>query len=171
MSLQIGWQIFFETLDLQTCSNVPSLKLPSGSYTPTLWLPREKVFVEIKGHGPNANSLTSKQHIRYQEAADQTGFILICVKGLPQPYRYTVRLYAPRNKAHEYPKFYWARFAEGERGKLCLEEGEKFMYLESNQAKIMRPPTERKSELMMNALHLGNASYLMGLQGKTVAKI
>lgn len=169
MSLQIGWQIFFETFGLQASSAVNSLKLPSGNYTPTLWLHRAKMFVAIKGHCPRAISLTKREHICYQEVADQTGFPLICVKGLPQPYRYTVRLFAPRDKAHKYPKFYWAIFAEGEWEKLCLAEGDKFMYLEHNQV-LLQPPSCVNSELIVHALNLGNASYLMGLQGEAVAK-
>jgi hypothetical protein len=70
--------------------------------------------------------------IRYQEVADQSNFPILCIKGIALPNRYSVRLFAPRVKAHVYPKLYWATFAEGEGQKLCLLEGNKYWYLQNS---------------------------------------
>ncbi len=174
-SLEISWKIFFETFGIQTSFH--DFHLAPGTYSPALWLLKEQIAVEIEAY-----SCAAAKPIRYQEAADQSAFPIICIKGLPQVNRYSVRMFVPKQTAQRYPRFYWAKFAEGEGGKLCLLEGSKFCYLqkpvrhlelereiESSLESGIQPNSE--SEMVLKALTLGNASYLVSLQSKTVAKI
>ncbi len=170
-SLETSWKIFFETFGIQSCFH--KFDLPSGIYSPALWLFREQIAVEIEGY-----SCAAAKPIRYQEAAEQSGFPIICIKGLPQANRYSVRMFVPTRTAQSYPRFYWAKFAEGESGKLCLLEGRQFCYLQKPVSHLelgleidsqILPNSE--SAMVLKALTLGNASYLVSLQSKAVAKI
>jgi hypothetical protein len=174
-SLEISWKIFFETFGIE--SSFHDFYLPSGIYSPALWLFNEQIAVEIEGY-----RCAAAKTIRYQDAADQSAFPIICIKGLPQVNRYSVRMFVPKQTAQRYPRFYWAKFAEGEGGKLCLLEGSKFCYLQKPVSQLgleseiesaiesgIQPNSA--SEMVLKALTLGNASYLVSLQSKAVAKI
>lgn len=174
-SLEISWKIFFETFGIQTCFQEFHLSshTPCGTYSPALWLFNEQIAVEIEAY----NCVGAKP-IRYQEAADQSAFPIICIKGLPQVNRYSVRMFVPKQAAQRYPRFYWAKFAEGEGGKLCLLEGSKSFYLQKSVRHLelereIDSPVQPNSEsaMVLKALTLGNASYLVSLQSKAVAKI
>jgi len=162
-SLEIGWKIFFENFGIQT--SFPAFHLASGTYSPALWLLNEQIAVEIEAY-----SCAAAKPIRYQEAADQSAFPIICIKGLPQINRYSVRMFVPKQTAQRYPRLYWAKFAEGEGGKLCLLEGSKFCYLQKPFLESGIQPNS-ESETVLKALTLGNACYLVSLQSKAVAKI
>lgn len=173
--LEASWKIFFESFGIQTSFH--HFDLPCGAYRPTLWLSKEQIAVAIEAY-----SCTAAKPIRYQEAADQSGVPIICIKGLPQVNRYSVRLFVPKQTAQRYPRFYWAKFAEGAGGKLCLLEGNNFCYLQKpDNHSGWELETELKiipviqpnstSEMILKALTLGNASYLVSLQSKAVAKI
>lgn len=172
-SLEISWRIFFETFGMQTSFH--DFYLPCGTYSPALWLFNEQIAVEIEAY-----NCVGVKPIRYQEAADQSAFPIICIKGLPQVNRYSVRMFVPKQTAQRYPRFYWAKFAEGEGGKLCLVEGSKFCYLqkpvkhlELEREREIDSPVQPNSEsaMVVKALTLGNASYLVSLQSKAIAKI
>jgi hypothetical protein len=170
-SLEISWKIFFETFGIQTSFH--DFYLPSGTYRPALWLFNEQIAVLMEGY-----SCGAAKPIRYQEAAEQSAFPIICIKGLPQVNRYSVRMFVPKEKAQSYPRFYWAKFAEGESGKLCLLESSQFWYLQKPVSHLgLEVETESNiqpksdSAKVLKALTLGNASYLVSLQSKAVAKI
>lgn len=176
-SLEISWKIFFQTLAIEI--GAASFNLPLGVYSPDLWLTNEQIAIATESY--DHAKKTKGQSIRYQEAADQGDFPILCIKGFPLPNRYTVRLFAPRNKTHIYPKFYWASFAEGESKRLCLLEGNKYWYLQDYQstksAQDLTTPM-RDSELIMKALdapraksfELGNTSDLVGLQSEAITE-
>lgn len=176
-SLEISWKIFFQTLAIEI--GAASFNLPLGVYSPDLWLTNEQIAIATESY--DHAKKTKGQSIRYQEAADQGDFPILCIKGFPMPNRYTVRLFAPRNQTHIYPKFYWASFAEGESKKLCLLEGNKYWYLQDYQstksAQALSTPM-RDSELIMKALdasrtesfELGNTSDLVGLQSEAITE-
>jgi hypothetical protein len=181
-SLEISWKIFFQTLEIEIEIGAASFNLPLGDYSPDLWLTNEQVSIEIESYDKCATTTEGKS-IRYQEAANQSNFPILCIKGFPQANRYSVRLFAPRVKAHMYPKFYWATFAEGEGQKLCLIEGNKHWYMQHyesiDSAQALSTP-RRHSELILKALEcanlknrfeLGNTGYLVGLQSETIAEI
>ncbi len=170
-SLELSWKIFFETFGIETSFH--DYYLPSDTYCRALWLFNEQIAVVMEGYNGGA-----AKPIRYQEAADQSAFPIICIKGLPQVNRYSVRMFVPKQTAQRYPRFYWAKFAEGEGGQLCLLEGSQFWYLQKPVSHLgleletgshIKPNSD--SAMVLKALTLGNASYLMSLQSKAVAKI
>lgn len=129
----------------------------SASSGIALWLVSAEIYVAIRNHS-QTNYLTGKEeYLRYQETADQTGFPIICIKGLPEANRYSVRLFAPSDSLRgelRYPKLYWATFALGEGEQLCLTEGQQFMYLAKDCQAKRRP--DRDSELIVKAFNYAN---------------
>jgi len=126
--LEVRWKIFFETLNVQSVYEPRTFALVSGNYIPDLWLPRQQIYVEIKGHEDHRNGRFDDS-VRYQEMVNQTKTPLLRVKGWPDPDRYKCRLFVPTEHKHIYPGLHWASFAEGQNRQLCLIEGEKFIQL------------------------------------------
>lgn len=160
-SLKFSWKIFLQALSLETEMEGVAFNLHLGTYCPTIWLAKEHISIEIESY--DKAERTAGKSIRYQDAADQSNFPILCIKGFPQPYRYSVRLFAPRNKAHIYPKFYWATFAEGECKQLCLLEGDRYWYVQHqasiNSVQVLSAP-KRESELILKALDCANSRKL-----------
>lgn len=157
-SLEASWKIFLLRLGIELGKT--SFNLSFGTYHPHLWLTNEQISIEIESY--NYKVRAGGKPSRYQEAADQSNFPIICIKGIPQPNRYSVRLFAPRVKAHAYPKMYWATFAEGAGQKVCLIEGNRYWYLQ-NSASI--DPTvalapQSHSELILKAFDCANSTRL-----------
>lgn len=126
--LEVRWKIFFESLNVKSIYEPRMFALVSGNYIPDLWLPRQQIYVEIKGHEDN-QSRSFDDSIRYQELVNETKTPLLRIKGWPDPDRYKCRLFVPNRQKHIYPGLYWASFAEGQNQQLCLSEGEKFIQL------------------------------------------
>ncbi len=126
--LEVRWKIFFDALNIQTVYEPRTFALISGNYIPDLWLPRQQVYVEIKGFEDH-QSKSFDDSIRYQELVNQTKTPLLRIKGWPDPTRYKCRLYVPNQHRHIYPGLHWASFAEGYNQQLCLAEGDKFIQL------------------------------------------
>ncbi|MBP9807249.1 hypothetical protein KBF38_02975 [bacterium] len=156
--LEASWKVFFLSLGIELGNT--SFNLSFGTYRPHLWLANEQISIEIESYS-NRNRAGGKP-TRYQEAAEQSNFPILCIKGIALPNRYSVRLFAPRDKAHAYPKFYWATFAEGAGQKLCLLEGNKCWYLQ-NSASIDSTAAlapQRDSELILKAFDCANSARL-----------
>ena len=148
VSLDERWKVFFEALG----QAVFTYQTYQSYQNATLWLVNAKIFVAVKEHKQKAHSPTAKEELlSYQEKADHTGFPVICIKGLPQTNRYSIRLFAPRS-SHRFHNFYWATFAIGEGDQLCLIEGEKFMYLQGENLTENSKIPDRHSHLIIKAL-------------------
>ena len=88
--LEVRWALFFKGLGIDYIYEKQAYGLLSGWYLPDFWLPKLKVFVEVKpwiGGTPDA--------ARYRELAQSTGYPLLCVQGRPESGRYAVDVYAP----------------------------------------------------------------------------
>jgi hypothetical protein len=160
--LEIRWKIFFESLGIESSYEPEKFSLVSGGYIPDLWLPQNQIFVEIKSHG---NQLSPDDPIRYKELADQTGAMVIRIKGYPMPGRYSVRLFVPRRLAGDYPKLYWANFAEAN-GNIYLVEGTRTVAItggEQNVKTLLRPPLKHTPRILAAMHNARTANYRIPL--------
>lgn len=79
--LEARWAVVFETLHLPWVYEMEGFHLPSRDYLPDFWLPRQKVWLEIKpgSHEENTDYLN--------ELAIMTGSDAILIEGqIPWPY-------------------------------------------------------------------------------------
>jgi hypothetical protein len=157
-SLEASWKIFLLSLGIELGN--ASFNLSFGTFRPHLWLANEQISIEIESY--NNKDRAGGKPTRYQEVADQSNFPILCIKGIALPHRYSVRLFAPRVKAHVYPKLYWATFAEGEGQKLCLIEGNKYWYLQNSalidSTAALTP--QGHSDLILKAFDCANSTRL-----------
>lgn len=68
--IEARWAVFFEALEIPWLYEPEGFELPSGKYLPDFSLPRQKIWVEVKGgdfHGPtihlNELALASEQRV------------------------------------------------------------------------------------------------------------
>lgn len=141
--LEVRWALFFKALDLDYVYEKQPYGLLSGWYLPDFWLPKLKVFVEVK---PWTGGVIDSA--RYNELAQTTGYPLLCVQGRPESGQYTVDVYAPVRSF----KLKNSYFAEAERlGKrlILVKEDEQICWEVRKDARICsltKSPVKKNSE-------------------------
>jgi len=76
--LEARWAVFFDALGVQWEYEREGFNLPSGPYLPDFWLPKQSLWLEIKGEQPTDEELRKARELR---GADR-GAVFI-VNGLP----------------------------------------------------------------------------------------
>lgn len=54
--IEARWAVFFETLEIPWLYESEGFELPSGKYLPDFWLPRQKLWMEVKGGDFNGST-------------------------------------------------------------------------------------------------------------------
>lgn len=78
--LEARWAVFFDAMDIAWEYEKEGYELRSGRYLPDFWLPRVKMWAEVKGLP------FSKEELRKcEDLASATGFPVILLDGVPAP--------------------------------------------------------------------------------------
>lgn len=89
--LEVRWAIFLKALGFEYEYEKQAYGLLSGWYLPDFWIPRLRVWLEVKPYsGGDIDTL------RYRELALSTGCPHLCVRGRPEPNRYSVSVQLPK---------------------------------------------------------------------------
>jgi hypothetical protein len=84
--LEARWAVFFDTLGVQWEYEPERYQLPSGKYLPDFWLPKQKMFFEVKGVAPTG---------RYTQLLDELAVgtrnrVVLAVGSIPRPDRFEI---------------------------------------------------------------------------------
>lgn len=92
--LEARWAVFFDTLGVEWDYENEGYQLPSGWYLPDFWLPRAKVFLEVKpynwSHSDYKLDQAALQAVNKTREMKSGGMDLLIVAGRPWPHEYHI---------------------------------------------------------------------------------
>lgn len=119
--LEAKWAYFFDLLEIRWEYEKEGFELPSGKYLPDFWLPDQRMWSEVK-----AGDFTKKESRLVQELAEQSGFSVFELIGLPENMPYAAA--HPEGGYFEYLLTNHHNYPSGEyRFYACPADYERFM--------------------------------------------